>query len=142
MSSGFPTKIILEGKAKLIVPKLDMESGEPIQHLRSEAPVFYNPVMKTNRDTAVLMLRAYQKQTDHTITICEPMTGSGVRGVRLLLEAHEIDNIVLGDLNPSALRLARENAKLNTLSERVNLRELDANLLLSLHSYRSWVHKW
>ena len=135
MSKGFPTKTISEGKAKLIVPKLDTESGEPIQHLRSEAPVFYNPVMKTNRDTAVLALRAYQKQTDHPITVCEPMTGSGVRGVRLLLETHEIENIVLGDLSPSALRLARENAKLNNLSELVNLRELDANLLLSLHSY-------
>jgi len=135
MSKGFPTKTISEGKAKLIVPKLDTDSGEPIQHLRSEAPVFYNPVMKTNRDTAVLALRAYQKQTDHPITVCEPMTGSGVRGVRLLLETHEIENIVLGDLSPSALRLARENAKLNNLSERVNLRELDANLLLSLHSY-------
>ena len=135
MSRGFPTKTITEGKAKLIVPQLDESSGEPIQHLRSEAPVFYNPVMKTNRDTAVLMLRAYQKQTDHPITICEPMTGSGVRGIRLLLETHEIDNIVLGDLSPSALRLTRENAKLNNLSDRVNLRELDANLLLSLHSY-------
>ena len=107
MSKGFPTEIINEGKAKLIVPKLDESSGEPIQHLRSEAPVFYNPVMKTNRDTAVLMLRVYQNITNHPVTVCEPMTGSGVRGIRLLLEAHEIDNMVLGDLSPSALRLAR-----------------------------------
>ncbi|MFH1178980.1 MAG: tRNA (guanine(10)-N(2))-dimethyltransferase [Candidatus Bathyarchaeota archaeon] len=135
MSSGYPTEVIQEGKAKLIIPKLDEESGEPLQHLRSEAPVFYNPVMKTNRDTAVLMLRAYQGKTHHPITVCEPMTGSGVRGIRLLLEAHEIETLTLGDLNPSALRLARENAYLNGLSERLNLRELDASLLLSLHSY-------
>ena len=135
MSEGFPTKTITEGKARIIVPRLDESSGEPIQHLRSMAPVFYNPVMKTNRDTAVLMLRAYQNRTSHPVTVCEPMTGSGVRGVRLLLEAHEIDSIVLGDLSPSALRLARENAGLNGLVDRVNLRELDANLLLSLHSY-------
>ena len=135
MNSGYPTEIIQEGKAKLVVPKLDESSGEPVQHLRSEAPVFYNPVMKTNRDTAVLMLRAYQQKTDHLVTICEPMTGSGVRGIRLLLEAHPIDHMVLGDLNPSALRLARENASLNGLTDRVNLRELDASLLLSLHSY-------
>jgi tRNA (guanine26-N2/guanine27-N2)-dimethyltransferase len=135
MSSGYQTKTIQEGKAKLIVPKLDVDSGEPVQHLRSLAPVFYNPVMKTNRDTAVLMLRAYQRNTDHPITVCEPMTGSGVRGIRLLLEAHEIESMVLGDLNPSALRLARENAQMNGVSERLSLRELDASLLLNLHSY-------
>jgi len=135
MSPRYQTETIQEGKAKLLVPKLDTDSGEPVQHLRSQAPVFYNPVMKTNRDTAVLMLRAYQRNTSHPITVCEPMTGSGVRGIRLLLEAHEIDNMVLGDLNPSALRLARENAQLNGVSERLGLRELDASLLLNLHSY-------
>ncbi len=135
MSHGYPTEIIKEGKAKLVVPKLDMDSGEPIQHLRSMAPVFYNPVMKTNRDTAVLMLRAYQGKTSHPITVCEPMTGSGVRGIRLLLETHEIESLTLGDLNPSALRLARENAQLNGLADKVDLRELDASLLLSIHSY-------
>ena len=137
MSPGYPTEIIREGKAKLVVPKLDISSGEPIQHLRSEAPVFYNPVMKTNRDTAVLMLRAYQGKTYHPVSVCEPMTGSGVRGIRLLLEAHSIDRLVLGDLNTSALRLARENASLNGVGDRVNLRELDASLLLSLHGYPS-----
>ncbi len=135
MSQGYPTEIVQEGKAKLIIPRLDAESGEPIQRQRSEAPVFYNPVMKTNRDTAVLMLRAYQEQTGHPITICEPMTGSGVRGIRFLLEAHPISSVVLGDLNPSALRLARENAQLNGVADRIDLRELDANLLMSLHSY-------
>jgi len=135
MNPGYPTEIIQEGLAKLVVPKLDESSGEPIQHLRSEAPVFYNPVMKTNRDTAVLMLRAYQQKISNPVSVCEPMTGSGVRGIRFLLEAYSIDNLVLGDLNPSALRLSRENARLNDLTDRINLRELDASLLLSLHSY-------
>jgi len=135
MSWGFKTETIQEGKAKLIVPRLDEESGEPLQRLRSKAPVFYNPVMKTNRDTAVLMLRAYQKRAKAPVTVCEPMTGSGVRGIRLLLETHDVDNIVLGDLNPTALRLARENAYINGVGDKIALRELDANLLLALHSY-------
>ena len=135
MSDGYPTKIITEGKAKLIVPKLDDESGEPLQHLRSKAPVFYNPVMKVNRDTAVLVLRSYQKTVDKPVSVCEPMTGSGVRGIRFLLETHDIEHIVLNDLNPSAIKLARKNAHLNRVEEKINLRELDANLLLSLHSY-------
>jgi len=63
------------------------------------------------------------------------MTGSGGRGIRLLLEAYEIESMVLGDLNPSALRLALENAQINGVAERLSLRELDASLLLNLHSY-------
>ena len=94
MSIGYPTEIIKEGKADLIIPLLNMTSGEPIQHLRSEAPVFYNPLMKTNRDTAVLLLRVYQKKIDHPVKVCEPMTGSGVRGIRFLLETYQIENIV------------------------------------------------
>ena len=135
MNNGHKYKTVQEGLARLVVPKLDIDSGKPIQLLRSKAPVFYNPVMKTNRDTAVLMLRAYQKGTDHPITVCEPMTGSGVRGIRLFLESHSISSLVLGDLNPSALTLARENAKLNGLFDAIDFRELDARLLLSLHSY-------
>lgn len=135
MKLGYPTKTVKEGKASLLVPELDKESGEPVQHLRSEAPVFYNPVMRTNRDTAMLVIRAYQRQTNHPVTVCEPMTGCGVRGVRFLLETHPIDSLVLGDLNPSALRLARENLRINNLTGKASLRELDASLLLSLHSY-------
>jgi tRNA (guanine26-N2/guanine27-N2)-dimethyltransferase len=135
MNLGYPTEIIQEGKARIVVPKLDETSGDPIQQLRSEAPVFYNPDMKTNRDTAVLMLRVHQEKTIHPVKICEPMAGCGVRGIRFLLETYKIEKVVLGDLNPSALQLTRENAKLNGLSDKIKIRALDANLLLSLHSY-------
>lgn len=135
MSPGYPVETVIEGKASLLVPRLDPEGEEHIQQQRSHAPVFYNTVMKTNRDTAVLALRAYQRKKSRNIQVCEPMTGSGVRGIRLLLEAREIKDIVLGDLNPSALALAGENAKLNGVRDRIKFRELDANLLMSLHSY-------
>jgi tRNA (guanine26-N2/guanine27-N2)-dimethyltransferase len=135
MSYGYPTKIIREGKARLIVPELDEASGIPIQQLRSAAPVFYNPHMKTNRDTAVLVLRAYQSEKKGPVSVCEPMTGCGVRGIRLLLETCNIESIILGDLNPSALKLALENANINEINNLIKFRELDANLIMSLHSY-------
>jgi tRNA (guanine26-N2/guanine27-N2)-dimethyltransferase len=137
MRYGYPTKLIHEGKVELIVPELDETSRIPIQQLRSNAPVFYNPQMKTNRDTAVLVTRAYQSEVNRPILICEPMAGCGVRGIRLLLETHDIDSIVLGDLNPTALELAQENAIINGVNNLINFRELDANLLMSLHSYPS-----
>jgi tRNA (guanine26-N2/guanine27-N2)-dimethyltransferase len=135
MSPDYPVETVTEGKASLLVPRLDPEAGKHIQQQLSQAPVFYNTVMKTNRDTAVLALRAYQRKKSRNIQVCEPMTGSGVRGIRLLLEAGEIEDMVLGDLNPSALALAGENAKLNGVRDRIKFRELDANLLMALHSY-------
>ncbi len=135
MSPGYPVETVVEGTASLLVPVLDPDAGEHIQRQRSQAPVFYNTVMKTNRDTAVLALRAYQRRKGRNVQVCEPMTGSGVRGIRLLLEAGDIDDMVLGDLSPSALALAGENAKLNGVWDRIKFRELDANLLMALHSY-------
>ncbi len=135
MQLGFPTKEIAEGKARIFVPKLDLESGQPIQHLRSLAPVFYNPLMKTNRDSAVLTLKVIQGKKSKELNVCEPMCGSGVRGVRFSLEVENISNVVMGDLNPKALKLAQENVKINKVFHKVNLRLLDANLLLSLHAF-------
>ncbi len=135
MSSGFPVDTVIEGKASIMVPHLEPDSNAHIQRQISQAPVFYNPVQKTNRDTAVLALRVLQSLKKRGVDVCEPMTGSGVRGVRFLLETEKIRSLVLGDLSPSALELARGNAKLNGVEDRVKLRELDANLLMSLHSF-------
>jgi tRNA (guanine26-N2/guanine27-N2)-dimethyltransferase len=135
MSPKFPVDTIIEGKASIMVPRLDPDSKAHIQQQISQAPVFYNKVQKTNRDTAVIALRVLQKDRGRGVDVCEPMTGSGVRGIRFLLETGEIRSLVLGDLSPSALDLASGNAKLNGVADRVKLRELDANLLMSLHSF-------
>ncbi|MFH2111913.1 MAG: tRNA (guanine(10)-N(2))-dimethyltransferase [Candidatus Bathyarchaeota archaeon] len=134
MSLGFPTEEILEGRARVLVPKLDTSSGEPLQHLMSEAPVFYNPVMATNRDTAVLALRAHTRGGKE-VSVCEPMCGTGVRGIRLALETDKVQQVVMGDLSPTALKVAQANAALNSVSHLVRLRLLDASLLMSLHGY-------
>ncbi|MBN2335701.1 tRNA (guanine(10)-N(2))-dimethyltransferase [Candidatus Bathyarchaeota archaeon] len=135
MTLGFLTEEVREGKARLLVPALDASSGEPEQHLRSMAPVFYNPVMKTNRDTAVLALAAHQRILGREVTACEPMSGSGVRGIRLALEVKGIERVVMGDLSPSAVRLGGYNTQLNNVQVLTEFRLLDANLLLSLHCY-------
>jgi tRNA (guanine26-N2/guanine27-N2)-dimethyltransferase len=135
MAVGFPVDEVTEGKARILVPRLDESAEEPEQRLRSMAPVFYNPVMKTNRDTAVLVLRAHQRSLGRGVTACEPMAGSGVRGIRLAIEVDSVDRVVMGDLSPSAIRLGELNAEMNSVSDRVGLRLLDANLLLSLHCY-------
>jgi len=137
MTSGIPTRLIKEGQASIKVPEINLAEGEPFDHAISRAPVFYNPKMKLNRDTAVLALGVYQKRKSKPLSVCEPMCGTGVRGIRLALEVAEVDRVVLGDLNPSAIRLAEENAAINGVSHRVRARLMDADLLLSLHRFPS-----
>ena len=135
MAVGYPVDEVVEGRARVLVPRLDESTGIPMQRLRSMSPVFYNPVMETNRDTAVLMLRAHQRLVGRGVTACEPMAGSGVRGIRLALEVEGVERVVMGDLSPSAVRLGELNAERNGVSDRVGFRLLDANLLMSLHCY-------
>jgi len=135
MTVGFPVEEVWEGKARVLVPALDKSAGEPEQRLRSMAPVFYNPVMKPNRDTAVLVLRAHQGNIGRGVDACEPLAGSGVRGIRFALEVSDVERVVMGDLSPSAVRLGELNAERNGVSGKVSFRLLDANLLLSLHCY-------
>jgi tRNA (guanine26-N2/guanine27-N2)-dimethyltransferase len=130
----FSTVRVQEGAASILVPEL-ADSGEVhIDHVRSMAPVFYNPVMKLNRDSAVLVLETHRKKLSRAITVCEPMCGTGVRGIRIALEVEGVERAVLGDLNPRAVELAGENAALNHVSDKVQVRQLEANLLLSLHA--------
>ena len=135
MSLGFPTELVVEGMARVLVPKLDTSTGEPAQRLMADAPVFYNPVMAVNRDTAVMAVRAHTRGLGREATVCEPMCGSGVRGVRIALEAENVGSVTMGDLSPTALRLAQANASGNGVQGKVSLRLLDASLLMSLHGY-------
>lgn len=122
----FQTRRIREGKAVILIPKLEVE--EP-----TKAPVFYNPRMRMNRDSSVLAVSTLYRRLSRPLTICEPMCSTGVRSIRLSLEAEGVDEVVMGDLNPLAVRLAEMNINLNAVSERVRVMLMDANLLLSLH---------
>ncbi|MFB0543808.1 MAG: tRNA (guanine(10)-N(2))-dimethyltransferase [Candidatus Bathyarchaeia archaeon] len=134
MGFDFATRAIEEGSARLFVPEIGNTSTAHLDHLLSRAPVFYNPRMKLNRDIAVLALQVYQRRHGRGFSVCEPMCGTGVRGIRLAKEVEGVERVVMGDLNPLAVRLASFNIGLNGLRERVVVRNLDANLLLALHS--------
>jgi len=98
--------------------------------------VFYNPVMKFNRDTSILLLNSISNMD---LQIALPLSGSGVRGIRFIRELNEgkIKNIKFNDYSKSSVKLIQENLKLNGLKYR-KLRKLkllevfneDANLFL------------
>jgi tRNA (guanine26-N2/guanine27-N2)-dimethyltransferase len=122
-----------EGRVKVLVPKLAAFVKQPSDYAPSKAPVFYNPVMELNRDIAVLALRAYQRTLKREISVCEPLTSTGIRGVRFAAEVQGVKKVLISDINEKATDLAKHNARLNGLQERVKVHHKDANYFLSYH---------
>jgi tRNA (guanine26-N2/guanine27-N2)-dimethyltransferase len=127
----FPSEIVKEGKVKVLVPKLASFVKLPSEYAPSKAPVFYNPVMELNRDVAVLALRAYQKKLNREISVCEPLTACGLRGIRFAAEVPGVKRVMIGDINERAFQLASYNVRMNGLTEQIIVKHEEANLLLS-----------
>jgi tRNA (guanine26-N2/guanine27-N2)-dimethyltransferase len=129
----FPTETVEEGNVKILVPKLKAFIKAPSDYAPSKAPVFYNPVMELNRDIAVLALQAYQKMLSREISVCEPLTGSGVRGIRFAAEVKGVKKVLINDINRKAFQLANHDVQMSGLSERVTVTNEDANCLLGCY---------
>ncbi|MEM2281773.1 MAG: tRNA (guanine(10)-N(2))-dimethyltransferase [Candidatus Bathyarchaeia archaeon] len=129
----FPTEIVREGRVQLFVPRLSAFVERPGEYAPSRAPVFYNPVMELNRDIAVLALQAYQRTVNREISVCEPLAGCGVRGIRFAVEVEGVKKVVINDINEKACKLAKLNVALNMVGERVVVKNVDANFLLAKH---------
>ncbi len=132
--ADFPSEIIREGKVQVLVPKLEAYGVVPSDYAPSKAPVFYNPVMEFNRDLTVLAFQAYQRMVNREISICDPLTSQGIRGVRFAAEISGVKKVVEGDINEQAFRLAKHNVQLNGLENLVSVKHKDANCLLSCHA--------
>ncbi|MBN2094885.1 MAG: methyltransferase [Candidatus Aenigmarchaeota archaeon] len=110
------TQKITEGNIKLLVPE-----GE---ELTKKMSTFYNPEMKFDRDLSEAIISVLKPKK-----VIDTMCASGVRGLRYksILPDSEV---VLNDLNPTAVKLAEKNAKENVLSVRTE----NTGLLKILHS--------
>jgi len=131
LTFDFPTEVIQEGEVKVLVPRLEAFVKEPWEYAPSKAPVFYNPEMRFNRDLAVMALQAYQNMVGREISVCEPLAGCGVRGVRFAKEVEGVGRVVINDINPKAAKLAKFNVEHNMLAGKVLVVNSDANLLLA-----------
>lgn len=88
---------ITEGKIKL---RAYHESK-----ISKKLPVFYNPIMKLNRDISILVLKANKQR----MNIALPLAGSGVRGVRFLKEAEKyVEKIYFNDYNENAVEIIKK----------------------------------
>ena len=132
-ATDFPTETVREGKVEALVPKLEAFVTQTSDYAPSKAPVFYNPVMELNRDVSVLAFQAFQRLVNREISICEPLTASGIRGVRFGAEIDGIKKITINDINERSFKLAQHNVHVNGLEDLVTVKHKDANCLLSCH---------
>ncbi len=97
---------VTEGAVTIRVPTAEKVS--------SAMEVFYNPVMRLNRDLTLLVLTARWQQglaPKKGWSIASPMAGTGVRECRFLAElpSGALERLAINDLSPAAVKLIREN---------------------------------
>ena len=100
---------IIEGQTKLMVPKKSITDTVP-----PKEPAFFNPKASLSRDFSIIAYGAFLKNFEGPKIFLEGLSGIGARGLRVANEL-KADNIIINDLNPSALELARFSGKLNNL---------------------------
>lgn len=110
------TRVVIEGKTKLIVPG----KKEPVKY-----PSFFNEKGKFVRDVSIVCYEAYARlakdQNDFgtALNFADCLCGTGARGVRVANELRGFfGRVFLNDVSPSSLDLARESARENDVEER------------------------
>ncbi|MBR9676177.1 hypothetical protein GOV05_04155 [Candidatus Woesearchaeota archaeon] len=116
---------VVEGKTKIIV---HLTKGDVSKKLE----VFYNPLMKLNRDLTILLLNTINKEE---LQIADPLAGSGVRSTRLLteLKKNKIKSLSTNDYDKKSVELIKKNIELNQedlICENIEVSQLDANEFL------------
>lgn len=101
-------ELVKEGDAAIRIKKADKVS--------KEMEVFYNPVMKLNRDISILLLNSVDRKN---MQIALPLAGSGIRGIRLLkeLDKNKIKSISFNDYSKKAVDSIISNLKMNKLNK-------------------------
>ncbi|MBI5880595.1 hypothetical protein HZB90_00520 [archaeon] len=107
------------------------------EKVSKELPVFYNPAMKFNRDSSILLLKAID---DKGMMLCDLLAGTGIRSIRFLAELPKgkIESITINDLSPEATKLIKKNIVANkklldkTVSKKTEIKvtKKDASMLL------------
>lgn len=111
-------KLLKEGKAKFYA-----STG----NISADMDVFYNPVMKLNRDISVWLINKLKPKK-----ICCAMAASGVRALRFALEAGA-KNIVANDANKLAVKAMERSIKLNKI--KIAVKNMPVHKLLAKEKF-------
>ena len=103
------------------------------EKISKQLEVFYNPIMKSNRDISLLVLNAAKNigMIKDKIIIGLPLAGSGIRGIRFLLETNFVKEIYFNDKDKKAFDNIKKNIKLNDIkTKNIFIENKDANIFL------------
>ena len=118
--------LLTEGSCKINVELLPKD-------VHAQMEVFYNPVMASNRNIAILLLNSIDNES---MNIASPLAGSGIRELRFLQELNpgKVQNIFVNDIKENFPAVIEENLTLNKvtkkLKEKLIIHNDDANLFL------------
>lgn len=115
--------MLIERSSKINVklPKKDVHAG---------MEVFYNPLMKSNRNISFLLLNSIGNKD---MNIALPLAGSGIRGLRFLqeLEEDKINHLFVNDKKENFSKTFTENLRLNKIRKtKVSIHNEEASLFL------------
>ncbi|MFP4402759.1 MAG: hypothetical protein ACOC3X_03395 [Nanoarchaeota archaeon] len=107
---------ITEGEANFYVPKE--------KKISKQLPVFYNKIMKLNRDISILLINAISMSN---LKLALPLEGCGIRGIRFFLELKKgkFSSIAMNDMSSEAVKIMEKNCKENYTD--IDIYNLDAN---------------
>ena len=118
---------ITEGQTKVLVPKKSITDKVP-----PKEPAFFNPKARLTRDFSIIAYGAFLKKFVGPKIFLDGLSGVGIRGLRVANEL-SLDNVIINDLNPTALELAKHSAQLNNLKN-IQYSEMEVCRFLSNHS--------
>ena len=102
--------------------KIYAPEGEP----KMDDQVFFNPEMLENRDLSQIAAKTFFQKIDiENPNIADPLTGTGIRGLRYA----GLGDIYLNDANPNAVEAAEKALQENSVEASVENK--DANVFLS-----------
>ena len=112
----------------------------PEGKLKKSDVVFYNPEMRFNRDISVLALSAFaqeKKQNKHKVVVADVLAASGIRALRYAKEVDGVDEIIVNDISPTAVKIIKKNFSSNKIRKKIKMliANVDANHLLSKFKY-------
>lgn len=120
-----------EGRTTLIVPKESLRSKVP-----PRTPAFFNPAARLSRDISILIYTSFIGLNSCQfkkvpITLADAFSGVGARSIRVAKETPLVDKVILNDLNPIAIKAAKESAKINYVGDKCSYSQKDVHVFLN-----------
>ncbi|PCN50565.1 tRNA (guanine(10)-N(2))-dimethyltransferase [Candidatus Geothermarchaeota archaeon ex4572_27] len=108
-------EVVTEGAAR-IYTRIDGKSA------------FYNPLARLSRSIAVAIVAVGR------LVVADALAGTGVRGIRYLLETNAVDHVLFNDKSSAACEVIKANLEANNLADKGEVVNLEANHFM--HAYR------